>query len=309
MIGIIGSNGFIGSTIVEFLADQGLPVRAYRRQIPLNLQEGVSYTRYNLNDPFSADTFSGIKTLVMAASASRPNSPGNTPMREFSLNVAPQLDLFEQLRDSDVQHIIYLSSGGAIYGDRSSATPITEDDARVPSDAYGFGKLCIEAALPMVWQGNGRTFSVIRPANPIGKHQLASVGSHGLVTTVLHHLRSGLPIVVQGDGSAVRDYFAASDLSELVATMARSAEQSAVVNASSGVGLSILEVIDHCAYYLGVRPNVQFNPSVRPAVQYNVLSNQRAAELFDWHPKRSLHSILDELNTALDQRDRVEGTA
>lgn len=309
MIGVIGSNGFIGRTIVDRLVDQALPLRAYLREIPTVLQPGVNYTRYSLNDSFEPANFSGIKTLVLAASASRPNSPGNTPLREFAQNVTPQLQLLEQLKATNVQHVIYLSSGGAIYGDRASAAPISENDARVPSDAYGFGKLCIEAALPMIWQGDGRRFSVIRPSNPIGKHQLASVGAHGLVTTVLHHLRSDLPIVVQGDGSAVRDYFAATDLAELVLMMISSQGHNTVVNASSGVGLSILEVVDRCAEYLGAHADVRLHPSVRPPVQFNVLCNQRAADLFGWRPKRSLTDIMAELNTALDHRDRVEGDA
>ena len=126
---------------------------------------------------------------------------------------------------------------------------------------------------------------------------------------MLHHLRSDLPIVVQGDGSAIRDYFAATDLAELILMMINSQGHNPVVNASSGVGLSILEVIDRCAEYLGVRADVRLHPSVQPAVQFNVLCNQRAADLFGWRPKRSLTDIMAELNTALDLRDRAEGGA
>ena len=135
MIGVIGSNGFIGRSIVDRLVDQALPLRAYLREIPTALQPGVSYTRYSLNDSFEPTNFSEIKTLVLAASASRPNSSGNTPLREFAQNVTPQLQLLEQLKATNVQHVIYLSSGGAIYGDRTSAVPISENDARVPSAA------------------------------------------------------------------------------------------------------------------------------------------------------------------------------
>jgi UDP-glucose 4-epimerase len=307
MIGIVGSNGFIGRTLVDRLVGQDLPVRAYLREVPVTLQKGVDYTRYSLNDAFDPGNFAGIRTLVLTASASRPNSPGNTPLREFAQNVTPQLQLLEQLKTTSVEHVIYLSSGGAIYGDRASADPISESDARVPSDAYGFGKLCIEAALPMIWQGAGRRYNIIRPSNPIGKHQLASVGAHGLVTTVLHHLRSDLPITVQGDGSAVRDYFAARDLADLVLLMIGSDVKNSVVNASSGTGLSILEVIESCAKFLNVPADVRLHPEVRPAVQFNVLSNQRAFDLFGWSPRLNLTEILGELNTALDLRDQKAG--
>lgn len=304
MIGIIGSNGFIGRSIVDRLVSEGLQLRAFLRQIPSDLQAGVNYTRFSLNDAFEPANFANIHTLVLAASASRPNSPGNTPLREFALNVTPQLQLLEQLKATTVRHIIYLSSGGAIYGDRGSDKPITEDEPCIPADAYGYGKLCIESALPMIWKGEGLRYSVVRPSNPIGKHQLASVGAHGLVTTVLHHLRNQLPIVVQGDGMAVRDYFSAQDLADLILAIIQSDLQGNVtVNAASGTGLSINQVIERCADFLNVRPDVRYNAAFRPAVRFNVLSNKRASDLFDWVPKRSLGDVMQELNAALDLRD------
>lgn len=308
MIGVIGSNGFIGRTLVDRLVTAGWPLRAYTRQVPAFSQDGVSYVLHSMTDGFDPTLFADIQTLVLLASASRPNSQGNSPLRELEQNVTPHLALFEHLKTTDVQHLIYLSSGGAIYGDRSTAYPITEDEPCTPSDAYGFGKLCIENALPMIWQGPRRRFTIIRPSNPIGKHQLGSVGAHGLVSTVLHHLRSGMPIMVQGDGRAVRDYFSATDLADLVLMAKQSSVERAVVNASSGTGLSILDVIERCASYLGVQADVRFNPGIRPAVRFNVLCNRRAAQLFGWQPKLSLTDIMAELNTALDQRDQAKGT-
>ena len=180
---------------------------------------------------------------------------------------------------------------------------------------YGFGKLSIETALALIWQsesGRDRRATIIRPANPVGPHQLGHVGAHGLVTTVLHHLRQGLPVTVQGDGAAVRDYFAATDLADLILRVAQQPGAGAgpvvvpvVVNAGSGRGLSILQVIDQCAGYLGVRADIRFNPGLVPAVRCNVLSHRRATDLFGWQPKQDLPGILTELTQALDQRDKA----
>lgn len=308
MIGVIGSSGFIGQTLMDQLQAAGIPARAYVRHLPGLPSDGVSYVRHSLTDPFEPTAFVGIDTAILLASATRPNSPGNTALRELALNVTPHLALFEGLRDTGVRHLIYLSSGGAVYGDRSTAAPIAEDEPLRPADPYGFGKLAIETALALIWQGEGRRATIIRPANPVGRHQLGHVGAHGLVTTVLHHLRHGLPIMVQGDGAAVRDYFAATDLADLIiraATIPTAGPGTVVVNAGSGTGLSILQVIDHCAAYLGVKADIRFNPGVSPAVRCNVLRTDRAADLFGWRPGLGLPDIMAELTTALEQRDKT----
>jgi UDP-glucose 4-epimerase len=318
VIGVIGSSGFIGRTLMDQLQAAGIPARAYVRALPglaqasmmqaSMTQDGATYVQHSLTDRFDPAAFAGIDTAILLASATRPNSPGNTPLTELELNVTPHLTLFQGLRDTGVRHLIYLSSGGAIYGDRSTPTPIAEDEPLRPADPYGFGKLSIETALALIWRGEGRRSTIIRPANPVGRHQLGHVGAHGLVTTVLHHLRQGMPIVVQGDGAAVRDYFAATDLADLIiraATMPTAGPGTVVVNAGSGTGLSILQVIDHCAAYLGVKADIRFNPGVSPAVRCNVLRTDRAADLFSWQPRLGLPDIMAELTTALEQRDKT----
>jgi UDP-glucose 4-epimerase len=320
VIGVIGSRGFLGRTVIDQLVAAGIAVRAYARPaagpVPAAVQAGVVCVPYDLTDSFDPAAFDGIDTLILLASATRPNSPGNTALSELALNVTPHLTLFQGLKGTGVRHLIYLSSGGAVYGDRPSDTPVAEDEHCRPADPYGFGKLCIETALALIWQGDsteqaGRRATIIRPANPVGRHQLASVGAHGLVTTVLHHLRQGLPVTVQGDGAAVRDYFAATDLADLILRAAQQPPAGpvagagpVVVNAGSGRGLTILQVIDLCAAHLRVRADIRFNPGLSPVVRCNVLQTRRAKALFGWQPQRGLPDILAELTGALAERDQ-----
>lgn len=317
MIGIIGSSGFIGQTIRGRLAQAGLPLRAFARSAPEQPETGpdhVPLTRYSMTDAYNPALFAGLGTVVLCASATRPNTPANSPEHEWVANIAPHLALFESLLTSDVTHIVYMSSGGAVYGNRTRGTPVNEDTPCKPVDAYGYGKLCLESALPLIWKGKGRAglrrFTVIRPANPIGRYQLASVGTHGLVTTVLHHLLNDSPITVQGNGLAVRDYFAADDLANLVAAVVTSEHGlgNSTVNASSGRGMTILEVIQACAAHLKATPDIRMQPGSRPTVQYSVLNSGRAQRLFGWVPRVSFSESLTELVEAIRARDKSKAS-
>lgn len=302
MIGIVGSNGFIGRTVVDRFLFHGMQVRAFVRSSPAALPIDVETGFLDLSETLDPSSFSGLDTLVLLASASRPNSPGNTPSRELRDNVTPYLNLFDCLKRTNVKHLIYLSSGGAVYGDRSSAKPISESEPCIPADAYGYGKLCIERALSIEWKQEGRYYTVIRPSNPIGKHQLGSIGTHGLVSTALYNIRNGLPITVYGDGRIVRDYFSATDLADLIYLAAFGPKRNTVVNASSAEGLSILEVIEKCTNFLGIKADVKINEATQQAVANNVLCNKLAKDILDWQPRISFNKILCELNEEMDRK-------
>ncbi len=63
---------------------------------------------------------------------------------------------------------------------------------------------------------DGRRYTIIRPSNPVGLHQIQSVGVHGLFPSVLDAILHGRPVRIFGDGTTVRDYFAVEDLARLV---------------------------------------------------------------------------------------------
>lgn len=303
MIGVLGASGFIGRSLTDYLAVHDRPytafLRASRIDNPPAFLGDPKIAKFEIGHDFDANTFAGIQTLVLSTSATRPNMPENNIENELRKNVLPHSSLFAQLCDTDVKHIIFLSSGGTIYGNVDQSEPITEEMPRKPCSPYGYGKLCIESALENIWVGNGRKFTIIRAANPVGRHQLASVGAHGLVTTTFHNIQSDKKITVFGDGSTVRDYFSVHDLSNLIAMVAdHDTNASEIINASSGIGLSINDVIALCADELGQQPRVFRDLDRQPRIKTNTLSNQKAKDIFGWQPKVSFRQIISDLNAS-----------
>lgn len=301
MIGVLGASGFIGRSLADYLALQQHPYTLFLRQSrmanPPAFLGDPKIVPFDMGTDINTDVFDNIDTLVLSTSATRPNMPLNNIENEILSNVLPHSQLFSQLRNSDVNHIIFLSSGGTIYGNVDQIQPITEDMPRKPCSPYGYGKLCIEAALENIWVGDGRRFTIIRAANPVGPHQLSSVGAHGLVTTTFHNIQNDKKIKIFGDGTTVRDYFSVNDLSRLIAIAAdNKLHQSVIVNASSGKGLNINDVVELCATELGRRPRVEHDMTRQPKIQNNVLSNEKALEVFGWKPEVSFPEILSTLN-------------
>jgi UDP-glucose 4-epimerase len=238
-----------------------------------------------------------MTSLVLSISATGPTTKNNSLENEKKLNVDPHRRFFSRLLDTDLKHIIFLSSGGTVYGNGSAVEPFTEESILNPCTPYGCGKVEIEYALREIWQGDNRRSTIIRASNPVGHHQRTSMGIHGMVTTAYHNILNNRPVAIYGDGTTVRDYFSVTDLSHLITLVADdNSNQSEIINAASGYGLSINEVVKRCASHLGKLPTVEHDLSKQPFIQSNVLSNSKAKLLFNWAPKQSFTQILNDLN-------------
>ena len=303
MIGVIGASGFIGRSIADHMSATDVPYVALLRQpdaLPPDAFPGaVRVTPFSVGGAMDMSAFDGITTLVLAAWATKPGAEHGGLPGEIALNVQPHTELLTDLMQTDVRHLIFLSSGGAVYGDADQAGRIAEDHPCTPNTPYGYGKLCVENAIRGFWQGGGRRHTIIRPSNPVGLHQVQSVGVHGLFPSVLDAMLREKPVRIFGDGSTIRDYFAVEDLAHLVlAADARDVGHS-VVNAASGVGLSINEVVDICAAATDLTPERTMMTDRQPRISYNVLDNSRARDLFEWVPGRPVSDVAHDLVDAL----------
>lgn len=299
MIGIMGASGFIGRTLADALAARGAPYAALVRQVPdaKGFPGDVTVRQMDLaTDP--AKVLGGVDTLILAGWASKPNTPGNTYETEIAGNVLPHIRLLEALRATDVAHLIFLSSGGAVYGNLGTDGAITEDRMPVPCIPYGYGKLMVEKAIEAIWAPSGRRFTILRPSNPVGPHQMMSAGVHGLFPSVIAAIAAGRMVQVYGDGSTVRDYFAADDLADLIVRAADQDRGNHTLNAASGTGLSINEVIAMCEAATGRRAEVAYHKDKMPVIAHNVLCNAQARDVFGWSPQRDIAGVAHQLAEA-----------
>lgn len=102
-------------------------------------------------------------------------------------------------------HLIFCSTVD-VYAKPASRYPITEAEPHKPVNAYGRGKAQSEEVV-MAAASSSLAVTVVRPAHtygPGGKHRGNFVHAFGAGTTFLDRLRRGKPVIVPGDGSALR---------------------------------------------------------------------------------------------------------
>jgi UDP-glucose 4-epimerase len=285
---VLGGNGFIGSHLVDALLAEDHRVRVFDRQPDRFREElsGVDYRFGSLGDVGDvADALAEIDVVFHLVSTNLPSTSNLDPVADIEGNLVSAVRLLEQMRKHDVRRIVFLSSGGTVYGN-PEALPVKEGHPLRPICSYGVIKVAIENYLFMYQALYGIEPVVLRPSNPVGPRQ-GHFGVQGVVPTFLRRLLDGDPIEVWGDGSVVRDYLDITDLASLC-LQAGASDAIGVFNAGSGIGTSISDVLSIMESVTGRQADVRYQPARPFDVQGIVLDIELARQTFGWSPRVSL---------------------
>lgn len=288
---IFGGTGFIGRHLCTALSARGRPAVAISRTPDFGFLEtyapcvtGIELARM-LND--ADDYFRATDTLVYLATTSVPATYANQPWNELTANVQPAFELFNRaLRVNPNLRVVYVSSGGVIYGSGYNA-PIAETAPLAPISAYGYGKLATEEAIRFLARTRGLNFAILRVSNPVGRWQASR--THGIVTVALRAAKYGEALSLFGGGCQVRDFLDADDLADAIIHAADARQFSTETwNIGSGVGHSIVEVVDLVSDMTGrsiVRTNL---PKRDVDVPYVVLDCTKVRRDLGWSANTGL---------------------
>lgn len=122
---LIGGCGFIGSHVVDSLLAQGFQIRVYDRRPELFREPvpGVEYVSGDIGDiSLVYEAMSGVDAIIHLASTTVPATSNLDPVADITGNLVSMVRLLEMMRATGLKKIVYLSSGGTVYG-----PPETED--------------------------------------------------------------------------------------------------------------------------------------------------------------------------------------
>ena len=295
---VIGANGFVGSYIVDALIDAGFMVRAFDR-FSRNPQFKPSQNIELFKGDFFEDmaisrALENIDYVFHAFSATTPSTSDADPYRDISLNVLRNIQLFEKCSEANVKKVVYISSGGAVYGTTAEDKVVTEDDAPNPVSPYGIGKLSSEHYLEYFNRKYGLKHISYRLSNPYGARQITK-NNQGVIPTFIEKIKNNEELPVMGDGSGSRDYIYMKDAAEIIVSTFNKDTKYTVFNLGSGVQTSLKEIIDVLGSTMMLEPRVLHLEAPKTFVQKSQISIDRLTSEFNIYPKTSFSEGIKQL--------------
>ncbi|QDT37633.1 NAD-dependent epimerase/dehydratase family protein [Stratiformator vulcanicus] len=212
---VTGGAGFIGSHILEQLASAGVEAAALddlsggKRE---NVPEGVPLFEVDVRDASAVKTaFDEFRPTHVSHQAAQVSVSRSVREPEFDaeVNVLGLLNVIRCCGESEVERLLFASSGGAIYGDVLS--PAKEDHPTQPLAPYGISKMVGEHYLRFAHAEHGLIAVALRYSNVYGPRQDPH-GEAGVVAIFSQKMLSGEEVTIFGDGKYVRDYVHVGDV-------------------------------------------------------------------------------------------------
>lgn len=226
-------------------------------------------------------------TVIHAAWGTTPGSSAGRPALEAERGLDPFLAFFDTLQRFPDARLLFLSSGGTVYGE-TGGQPVREERPMQPLSCHGAGKAAAEAFLGT--RRAERTL-VLRPSNIYGPGQGLRSG-FGVIPHLLRCAAEGREFQMWGDGSQVRDYLYVDDFCEAVLALVEQEGVSGTFNLGSGEGTSLNDLCVMTAAVTGRNLNVVRLPARAFDVGRIVLDIAAASNAIGWRPSAPLDAGL-----------------
>lgn len=202
---VVGAAGFIGRHLVRALTLAGTRVIAQVHQRHCDYGPNVRTVTSNI----PAETLlQDCDAVVWLASGTTPSCSAANPLLELTGNLDPLLKLLQALQSRSDRHLLYVSSGGTLYGDVDH--PASESLAAHPRSYYAAGKAAAEDFIAAYCQQYSGASTVLRPSNVYGPGQTLH-GGFGVIPAAMSCLKRDAAMTIWGDGESLRDYLYIDD--------------------------------------------------------------------------------------------------
>ncbi len=292
---VTGGAGFIGSHVSDAFLEQGHDVAVldnlstgFRRNIP---HEARFFEQDILDKEGVHRCFKEFQPEIVCHHAAQMDVRFSIEEPEFDAqtNILGTLHLILAAVELHVNKFIYVSSGGAVYGEPDSL-PVTETNSIKPECAYGITKHTPEHYLYLYKQLRALDFTILRYANVYGPRQNPK-GEAGVNAIFIDHMLEGKPPVIYGDGEQLRDYVYVSDIvkANLLALNKGSGQ---VLNIGSGMGTSVNQIASILARLLDFQKAPTYAPARAGEIQNIYLDSTLAKNILGWETKISFEEGL-----------------
>ena len=274
---VTGGAGFIGSNLVDALLARGDEVTVLddlstgrRENLDGALATGARLAEADVRDAAAVREIAaeaGPEAVFHLAAQIDVRKSVADPAFDASVNVGGTANVLEAARAAGARRVVFVSTGGAIYGEGDGkALPLDEGAAVEPLSPYGQSKFAAEGYLALYERLYGLSGVSMRLGNVYGPRQ-DPLGEAGVIAIFCGKLSGGGRPTVFGDGKQTRDYIYVGDVVAALLAAAGS-EATGAFNVGTGIETDVLELARALADLGGAGG---FEPELAPARAGEVL--------------------------------------
>ncbi|MFH1314591.1 MAG: NAD-dependent epimerase/dehydratase family protein [Candidatus Eisenbacteria bacterium] len=296
---VTGGTGMIGVEVVKLLLERGAGVRVASLDDPSRAPRDVEFIRGNLTDwEFCQKITRGMDCVFHLAGIKGSVGIGNSKAASFFVpHLLMNTLMMEAARQAGADRYLYTSSIAVYHPTDVFVEDRAWDGPPHQTDRYGawakrMGELQAEAYKEEYgWD----RIAIVRPANVYGPYDNFDSKTAMVVPAVISRVAAGEnPLVVWGDGSAIRDFIYARDCAEGMLLAMEKGANCTPVNLGSGKGASIRELVEAVVAAFDNPPEVKWDTSKPAGQSVRLMDMTRAREMLGFKARTSLKQGVQE---------------
>lgn len=292
---VTGGAGFIGSHVVDtFLADgyEVVVVDDLSTGRRSNLNPAATFYQVDIRDPGLAEIFEKEQPDIVDHHAAQMDVRRSVddPLFDADVNVLGSIKLIELARKHNVKLFIYISTGGAVYGE-PEYLPCDEAHPVNPICPYGASKHTVEHYLFMYQENYDLDYVVLRYPNVYGPRQDPH-GEAGVVAIFSGQMLNGEQVVINGDGEQERDFVYVEDCAKANLLSVKTDNKNTIFNIGYGQGNTINEIYSNLKKITDYKLSAIHGPEKVGETRKIYLDASKARQELGWTPSIGLEEGL-----------------
>lgn len=292
---VTGGAGFIGSHIVDRLIaadNEVFVVDDLSSGFKENVNSQAKFCQLDIRSKEAAALVAEFapNVIVHAAAQMSVRESMRDPKNDADINLLGLLNLLVPATSLDCR-FVFLSTGGAIYGEQESF-PAAETHQIKPDSIYGLDKYFSELYLDFWERKHALKWTALRLANVYGPRQNPH-GEAGVVAIFYKRLLNGTLPIINGSGEQTRDFVYVKDVAEAVLAAVEKVE-AGIYNIGTGIETSINDLYDMISKSLSLDVVAQRGPSQVGEQLRSVIDASKAKQVLAWEPEVQLVAGLKE---------------
>jgi UDP-glucose 4-epimerase len=292
---LTGGAGFIGSHVADIYIENGhevVIVDDLSTGHASNINPAATFYQLDIREPDLQEIFKKERPDIINHHAAQMDVRRSIvePIFDADVNILGSINLLENARQYEVQRFIYISTGGAVYGE-PEYLPCDEAHPIKPICQYGASKHTVEHYLYMYYQNYGLKYTVLRYPNVYGPRQDPH-GEAGVIAIFTGQMLSGVQVIINGDGQQERDFVHVTDCAR-ANLLALTTDDAGIFNIGSKKGTTVNQIFFNLKEIIGYPIEVVFGPPIVGETRRIFLDAGRAYAELGWKPKIELKEGLE----------------